>query len=284
MRQALPILLVLALIVPVAADTGGGTVSNVDPVEDSFSGDQGSQDNLNAVTETFSFQVHDNNGEADLAGVKISSDDATFGTQECLDVTVGTSCTDWTFTDSTPNDGILTGTFTYEWPAGQTAGTFTQTFSVKDEGSYVTGSTDQTIFTSAAQVTVEAGTYTGAGASDGGNWGGWTANPGATNVASTNFLKATNSGTAAGQVTVSFSATDFTGPSSIAIDGNLKFCTGTGATPDAGMTCDPVDADGSDQFSVPASGTLWIGYEIAAMPSVLPDGSYTATYTFTDTS
>lgn len=115
------------------------------------------------------------------------------------------------------------------------------------------------------------------------NWGGWQADPGASGVASTNYLFIENGASSTGQITLSM-ASQMTGPTTIPLDGNIRFCTGTGSTPDAGLSCGPVDSDGVVQVNVPPQGHVWIGYELVSMPSVLPDGQYTAPFTVTDTS
>lgn len=275
----------MALSPLAAAQSGGGTVTNKAPaVTSGLTGSVSSTNNLQAVSESFTFSVRDENGEGDLAAVRIVSTDSTFGTKECL--APFTSCSGWTKTDSTSGDGILSFSFSYTWPAGQAPGTYTQTVSVRDEGSYVAGSTtDSTAFSNAANVASGAGTYDVTGAADGAAWGGWSASPGATLVQSVNYLRATNDGTAGGTVTVSYSDVSFTSSTtggSIGIDGNIKFLHGTGASPSAAtFTATAVDADGSYTFSVPAGATLWIAYELQALPAVLADASdYAASYTF----
>ncbi len=280
------LLIVAVALSPMAlAQSGGGTVQNQTPsITSGLSGTVSSTNNLAAVPETFSFTVQDSNGEADILGVKIVSTEGSFGTRQCIAPFTG--CSGWTKTDTTPGDGILAFSYEHTWPAGQAPGTFTQTVSVKDEGSYVAGATtDQTTFSNAANVSPSAGTYASDGTSDGAAWGGWSAEPGASLVQSTNYLKASNPGTASGPVTVSFSDTVFLSPStggSIDVDGNIKFLYGTGSSPSTTtFASTATDADGSYTFSVPPGETLWIGYEMQAFPGVLADASdYAASYTF----
>lgn len=280
-------LLIVLLIAPLAyAQTSGGGINNIAPTGTSFTGNVGTADNLSPTVETFSFTVSDDNGEADIAGVRITSTDATFGTQECTDIQATTTCLGWSFSGFN-GDAALSGTYQYTWPAGNGPGTFTQTLGVKDEGTYQDyGTTDQTQITSQADITIAPGTYDDNGISTGNNWGQWAANPGASNVESVNWLKATNDGTATGQVTVSFTPTTFSGTTgSIGIDGNIKFRSGTGATPStASPTAGSTDADGTESFTIAAGETLWIGYSIDSIPIPTPDEQYTASYTLTDTS
>lgn len=267
------------------AQSGGGTVTNKAPtVTSGLTGSVSSTNNLNSVSESFTFSVTDENGEGDLAAVKIVSTDATFGTKECL--APFTSCVGWTKTDSTVGDGILSFSFSYTWPAGQAPGTYTQTVSVRDEGSYVVGATtDSTTFSNAASITKGSGTFASDGTADGAAWGGWSASPGATLVKSVNYLKASNTGTASGSVTVSYSDTAFasaTTGGSVPIDGNIKFLHGKGSSPASStFTATATDADGSFTFSIAPGETLWIAYELQSLPAVLADSSdYAAAYTF----
>lgn len=277
-------LIALLLVLPLAlAQSGGGTIQNAAPsITGGLTGSVSSTTNVEAVTETFTFTVKDANGEADIQGVKITSTAAGFGTKECL---APFSCSGWSKVDDAAGDGVLAFTYTHQWPQGQAAGSYTQTASVRDEGSYVAGSTtDATAFSNAPSVQSSASTHGADGSLDGDAWGGWSATPGQTLVQSTNYLQATNTGTSDGVVTVSFSDTAFTSSTSgsIGIDGNIRFRHGTGSTPSAATFQEtPVDADGSYTFTVPAGASLWIAYEIMELPSVLPDADdYAATYTF----
>ena len=289
-RILLASLLLLALAAPASwAGTGGGSVSNAAPTVQSFSGNKASIDNNAASAEVFTMTVFDANGEADLQSVKIASTNSAFGTQTwtapmaCASPPAG-----WTCTDSTPNDGVLVVTFTYTWPAATATGTYTQTPSVKDEGSYVAGATETTTITASAVLSFTANqVYDATGAAVAQNWGNWVVSPGASNVNAINYLKAVNTGTASGAVSVNFQETAFAGPGSgsIAIDGNVKFCTAsttdTSPQPPNALTfsCDATaSVDGSRSFTIASHATLWIGYQLANLPAVLPDGAYSASY------
>lgn len=287
-NAALLALLCLLPLAPLSSGAGGGTVSNVAPQVQAFTGNQATVNNNNAVQETFSMTVFDSNGEGDIVAVQIASTSSTFGTVSWSSIACATPPAGWTCTDSTANDGRLVITYAFTWPVAHATGTYTQTPSVKDATPYVAGPTETTTVTASAVMSFTASqVYDAAGAPVAQNWGAWTANPGAANVNSANYLKAVNTGTAAGTVSVNYQETSFarTGGGTIAIDGNIKFCTAqtSDTSPQAPQaltfSCDSTaSADGSRSISVPSHATMWVTYQLASLPAILPSGTYSASY------
>lgn len=117
-------------------------------------------------------------------------------------------------------------------------------------------------------------------------WGNWTASPGATNVdgdANKTYIKAYNNGSADGNATISWSYAYFAnGSNQISFSGNnIKYYYGVGDIP-ANVTTWNSQLDGDNTFTVtvPAGSTLWIYYEIQQIPTALPAGIYTQTFTW----
>lgn len=318
------LLLVTVLAAPAALAAGGGTVTNQPPVLQSFSGDVNTAQNTAPVTERFTLVAKDPNGEGDFAGAKIMSTYAAFGTgsgyaewlfaQGSAGCPTSTPPAGWSCTDSTPQDGILSFLYTYTWPSGIPVGTYTQTGTAQDEAGYVPGMTETTTFSTPA-VVFSSNVYKWDGTLDTVNWGAWTATPGATNVASSNFLKAENQGTNPGTISIKYTCADFSGPSSGKIPiasattgtagpgctatnaanaNNVKYCwyqSSLSQVPDTGdaghtysnfATCQsPVNAAATVSINVPANTRVWVDYIILQMPGVLPDGTYSASYSAT---
>ncbi len=126
-------------------------------------------------------------------------------------------------------------------------------------------------------------------------WGGWAADPAAANVASTNYLKITNTGDQPTRAyTVDFTPTTFAGVTdatqTIVLDTNIQFACWEDATPG---TTTPTEAGSFYTFGA-ASGTgsvtgsfsglgniVYCKYQIVSLPALLVDQAYTATYTVT---
>jgi len=281
---------------------GGGTVQNELPTAQGLSGDEDTIQNPEAVDETYTFTFLDTNGAADLFEVRLTSDhaqgpDASWRLDGAACSASNPDVTRWTCTDATPGDGILGFTYRHTWPAGATPATATQTACARDEAAYdCTGArikTETTTIEDAPRIdAVDLDVYDEGGAKVAENWGGWIAEPGASLVWGENYLRARNTGTSDGFVDAAFTTSVFENPvtlSTIAIDGNIRFCGASDATTAdrapqdhaaTDWTCAPVSMDGAHTFTVPAGHTLWITYELQAVPAVAQDGAYEATYTF----
>lgn len=145
---------------------------------------------------------------------------------------------------------------------------------VSDPSGYVSCTTS----TPTADVSVSTSVYTATGATSGTEWS-FSAAPGASNVHSTTYLRATNAGDAAGSVTVDLGAS-FTrsGGGSISTASNVVYLYGTASTPGGVSTWSTASGGSAASASIPvaADSTVWIRYRITALPAPLPDGSYTA--------
>lgn len=222
--------------------------------------------------------------------------------------------TGWSCTDSTPADGAISFQYTYTWPPNIPVGTYTQSGAASDEAGYVAALTENTVFTTPG-VAVTTNVYKWDGSLDSRNWGAWTSIPGASNVVSANFLKAENQGTNPGTISIKYTCADFTGPgpgkipiasattgssgpgctsTNAANPNNVKYCwfqsslSEVPETGDAGhtyanfATCQsPINSAATVSINVPPKSRVWVDYIVLQMPSVLPDGSYTAAYSAT---
>ncbi|MCG2825140.1 MAG: hypothetical protein L6265_00955, partial [Thermoplasmatales archaeon] len=131
-------------------------------------------------------------------------------------------------------------------------------------------------------------------------WGNWTADPNATKVNGTNWLRIRNTNCSKNdqQVIVDFTDTTFenaTTGGSITIDGNIWFWyfytnfssetpyhwNETNATIGVNET-DYIEANGAYKFTFNTVGEyIWILYRIEKIPEICPDGEYTASFTVT---
>ena len=222
--------------------------------------------------------------------------------------------TGWACTDSVLGDGVLSFQYTYVWPANIPVGTYTQTGTASDEAGYMPGLTETTVFTTPA-VTFSVNVYKWDGTLDTANWGAWATIPGAANVPSANFLRAENQGTNPGTISIKYTCADFSGPAggkipiasattgtagpgctgtNAANPNNLKYCwyqSALNQVPESGdpghtyanfATCQsPANTAATVSINVPPKSRVWVDYVILQMPSVLPDGTYSATYSAT---
>jgi hypothetical protein len=220
----------------------------------------------------------------------------------------------WSCTDTTPGDGVLSFQYVYAWPANIPVGTYTQTGTASDEAGYATGLTETTTFTT-PPVSFSTNVYKWDGTLDSLNWGAWATIPGAANVASTNFLRAENQGTNPGTISIKYTCADFTGPgtgkipiasattgtagpgctpTNTANPNNIKYCwyqSSLSEVPETGDsghtyanfgTCQsPVSTAATVSINIPPKTRVWVDYILLQMPAVLPDGTYSASYSAT---
>ncbi|MES2155607.1 MAG: Calx-beta domain-containing protein [bacterium] len=126
-------------------------------------------------------------------------------------------------------------------------------------------------------------------------WGAWAADPGATNVASANYVKLSNTGDQPTRAyTVDFTAASLTGQSdatqTIVLDSNVQFACWQDTTPGA---TSPTEAGSSYAFGATSATSSTSGsfsglgnivyckYQILALPATLGDQEYVASYTVT---
>ncbi len=129
-----------------------------------------------------------------------------------------------------------------------------------------------------SSVSVSTSAHTNTGASSGSVWS-FNAAPGATNALSSNYLKVTNAGDAAGSILVDLGPS-FTGPNggTISTSNNVVFLHAKATTPSNVVSWASINggASASATIPVPANCDVWIQYRITALPGILPDGSYSA--------
>jgi hypothetical protein len=145
----------------------------------------------------------------------------------------------------------------------------------------------------ASQVTVSASPVNWTGVAQPGSWGAWNASPGATFVNATNYLKLTNVGPLARpKVVVDFNELSFAGTTdaayTVAIANNVDFAwwedtTPASTSPSQGTYAWTASADGSTTFQFNAVGDVtYVTYRVKALPDVLRDQPYAATFTVTE--
>lgn len=291
--------LALAFAAPLAgAASGGGSVSNRLPTVVSLTATAGNH-NKNQAYE-FSGQVDDRNREGDFVEISVSFQSSPGGAAALPsaraivagDLTQTTEPSfgsdNWKIWNTDANDGVLNYKFRYTYTV---IGDYTFRVSVRDEGALQFDAAKDLSRTVVAKITFSANPFASDGTElTGTNWGGWTADPGATNVQGQNFFKVTNTGaTAAQQFTLSFDAVSFTGTNgeTIAINNNIQFAvfedtTPSGSTPADGgtYTCGASDADGAVTLTFSGLGNIYyIKYCLASIPQPLKDQAYTATFT-----
>lgn len=128
----------------------------------------------------------------------------------------------------------------------------------------------------------------------GATWGGWSAEPGAQGVTSTNYLKLVNTGTLASpRVVISFGASGFVGRTDssfvIPTSSNLQFAWWEDTTPASSAPSEGTFAFGaataSPSVTLQFTGTsrvIYVAYRIVSMPDVLLDQPYDGSFTVTE--
>lgn len=291
--------LFVAPLAGAAGGTGGGSVSNRLPTVVSFTTTDGNH-NANQQYE-FSGQVDDRNREGDLVEISVSFTSSPEGaaslpsarTLVAGDLSQTTEPSygedNWKVWNTNANDGVLDFKFRYTY---NTVGSYTFRISVRDEGAAQFDATKDITRTVVAKITFVANPFSAAGAElSGANWGGWSADPGATNVSGTNYFKVTNTGATATQsFTLSFDSASFTGANgeTIPIHANIQFASFEDTTPaesapnEGTYTCGDVDADGTTTLSFTSTANIiYVTYCLASIPAPLKDQAYTATFTVT---
>lgn len=139
-----------------------------------------------------------------------------------------------------------------------------------------------------ANVTCHQNIFNSTGSIVSEKWGNWVIQPSTSNINSTNYLKATNTGGAPGNATISWSYAYLANgsnqiPFSLNGQPNIRYWWGEGNTPaDVTTWNSATDSDSTFTISIPAGSTVWVKYEIIHVPPV-PAGEYTQTFTWTAT-
>jgi hypothetical protein len=295
-------LMIAAFLVPVAvhAISGGGTVSNVVPTVVTMTPDLTA---LNVGSDgVLSGTVRDYNGETDLSAIKLETTSGPTASSTHAIVAGDISGTTepanfdgsgWKVWNTGGADGILSFKFDYTYG---TVGTYVWTPSVKDVDAGAVFQLGSTVsVTAQAAITFATNpVVTAAGVTSTASWGSWTAAPGgvATGI---NYIKVVNSGVNPTQEFIAdFTDASFTGVTdatkTIAINNNISFTCFEGASTaiPSDLVASPLPAS-SCQTSGPGgsvtatfSGTgkvIFIVYSITALPAVMMDQTYTATFT-----
>lgn len=287
--------------------SSGGSVGNVAPSISSFAGSASGADNSGSSSEVFTLTLFDGNGEKDFRDdvVTVALSGAATGTftHAITNAEAGPETTEpaafgadgfKAWTGAVKNDGTLIVKFRYTYPIGSPAGTYTFTPTLTpDGGSAIVGTGKSTPVEVFSEITVAPAPVGLDGAPTASNWGLWRAAPGgagAENVEGTNLVKLVNTGQkASSRVVIDFTESAFTSPdpdySGIPIDNNVQFAVcelATGAASPSGCTWTYGATSSSGSVAVEFTGlnkAIYVRYRIVEMPTVLPTGSYGASYT-----
>ncbi len=284
--------------------TGGGKVSDVPPTVTAFAGSLTTADNSGTSFEVFTGTLRDANGEGDfkgavvtvaLTGARTGSFSHTVTSQEAntlVDEPADYDANGFKAWTGTKHDGILNIKFRYSYLIGTAPGTYTFTPSVTPSGgTAIAGAVDTTLVEVFSEITISPDPVDGAGNAVQTNWGGWTAEPGSTGVASTNYLKLVNTGQKSdATVVIGFSDSQFRGADanfSIAINGNIAYDwveVDSGVTPSAAtFSTGSTSADGSVAVTFSAlNKVIFVKYRVIELPEVLARQSYGAAFTATE--
>ena len=197
----------------------------------------------------------------------------------------------------TRSDGYLEVRFQHTYAAFAPSGTYTWTLTAEDKAG-------ETITSQGVQVTVNPFTLIEVSSTpvlaDGtpdtaSGWGNWTAQPGASSVSSTNYIKLVNTGDLTdATVVVDFTDAAFTGANetnevTIPIDDNIRFAWFEDATPsitapnEGSFDFGTTSSEGSVTLSFSGTGNvIYVAYQVVEMPDVLPIDTYSASYTVTE--
>lgn len=301
-KQLVPmtaLVLLVASALPVGAD-GGGTVSNRLPTVETFSA--GGTEFNEGTTVTLTGTVKDRNKEGDIQQIKVESlagPLAVSATRTVVAADVSATSEPGAFTagwkvwnSGGTGDGVLSFKYQINFPSSGSAGAYTLRASVKDEGALQTGPATDVALTVFQKITRAADPVAADGTAQvGARWGAWTADPGAVDTSTVNYLKITNTGTTATQsFTLDFTSTSFAGVTTatetIAIDTNIRFAVwedtspGTSAPNEGSFTFGALSATGSVTASFTArNNIIYVAYQLASIPDPVVDQAYQSAYT-----
>lgn len=288
----------------VTGSTGavGGSVANSAPVVQAFTPSATTGENRGGFVVVFTGRVFDRNTESQVqnlsvvgvgptllaAGHAVTAEERNATTAPAEFGSDGFKV--WT---GTKNDGILNFEFRRTFPAFTPAGAYAFTAYVADAPGLLGASAPVAITLAAfSDITIGPTPVDAAGvALAGQNWGHWSAEAGASNVASNNYIKLENTGDVAASSVVIDLANEFVGveDSSFTIPtaGNIQFAWAqgpVGAIPSA-LTFNylPANADGTVTVQFAGQGNvLYVTYRIVQLPDVLPVQSYGISFTVTE--
>lgn len=287
------------------AGGSGGAVANSPPSITAFTADRTGGDNDGSLVVVFSGTAFDPNTEMQVQRLRVSATGpVALGSTHEVTAADRIAATEpgeygpdgWKVWSAAPRDGILQWKYRQAFPAFTPAGAYTFVANVTDAPGR-SGLSAPVVVTLSAFSLIEVG---GAPVDlqglplAGQTWGGWTAEAGAADVASVNYLKIVNGGdspTAA--VVVDFTESAFAGVEdanfSVPIDGNLQFAWFEDATPaltapaEGAFTFLPASPNGATTVAFTGKGNvIYVAYRIAKLPDVLPAQPYAAAFTVTE--
>lgn len=283
---------------------GGGRVGNAAPTVPSMSADRAAGDNGGGFVVTFSGEIADPNAERDLASVKVTgTGPAPVGSaayaipQNRPDAEPAEfDPTGYKVWDAQRNDGKLQFRYRQTFAAFTLAGSYDFVATATDkDGASGSGTPARIALASFSLISVGPAPIRLDGTQETGSaWGGWSAQPGATNVPATNYIMLTNNGDKPDvRVVVDFTEASFRGAEdgehTIPIDRNVQFAwfedTSPATTSPAEGTFDfqPASTDGSVTVSFAGKGNVaYVGYRLVQLPPLLAKQSYSASFTVTE--
>lgn len=287
-----------------APGPAGGSVSNSAPSVTAFTQSATTGENRGGFVVVFSGTVKDPNAEAQIKEVAIATTGpATLGSTREITPDDRTATSEpaafgsdgWKVWTGTRNDGVLNYQYQHAFAAFSPAGTYVFTLTVKDApGTSGASAPLSVILTAFSDITIDPTPVNAAGAAlTGANWGEWTAEAGARNVAATNYLKLVNTGAAPTTTIVIDLASAFVGATdpefSIPVEGNVQFAWFEDTTPGATAPSEgtfaygDANADGSTTLRFTGPGNvIYVTYRIVALPEILPVQSYGISFTATE--
>jgi hypothetical protein len=281
----------------------GGSVVDVPGYFASFSSNATQADTGGASVVTLTGSVQDNNSETDVAwirgwvnGSSPLSVNHTVTATELLAMTEPAAFGAdgfkvWTGTSSV--DGLLLFRWRFTVASTWAPGVYTLQAAEGKAGLSSWSAALPLTVQKASQVTVAASPVNWTGVTQAGSWGAWNASPGATFVNATNYLKLTNVGPLLRpKVVVDFKELSFAGTTdaayTVAIANNVDFAwwedtTPASTAPSQGTYEWTASADGSVTLQFNGVGDVaYVTYRVKALPAVLRDQPYAATFTVTE--
>lgn len=285
------------------ASAGGGSVLDDPGYFASFSADATQGDVGGSSVVTISGSVQDNNSETDIAWIRgaLNGSAPLYVNHSVTTAERGAFTEPAAFgadgfkvwTGASDVDGLLLFRWRLVVPAGTAPGLYALVASEGNPGAPAWSAELPLTLQKASEVTVAPQPVNWTGVSQNASWGAWNATPGATSVVAANYLKITNTGQLARpRVVLDFNELAFTGATDagymVPINGNVDFAWWEDATPNAtspseGTYAWSTSADGSLSFQFGAVGdVIYVTYRVKALPAVLRDQAYAATFTLTD--
>lgn len=285
---------------------GGGTVLNSAPSVTAFTADRTTGENDGSFAVVFSGTVFDPNTENQIANLSIasvganalSSTHALAGTERSATEEPASFGADgWkVWTGESPYDGVLLWKYRQTFPIFSSAGNHTFRLTVTDQPGESGVSSPLTVVlqrfslisVGGAPVDLQGVPLVGQ------NWGQWSAQAGASNVTSTNYLKLVNDGDSPNpRVVIDFTEAAFRGTGdanfTIPLDGNVQFAWFEDTTPavtapsEKPFVFGATSGNGAATVSFTGKGNVvYVAYRLVKLPSVLPVQPYGATFTVTE--